>query len=75
MNMREELLSKMSDDELVKTIQSVKTMSMMSPVMENAVYYVVQEASKRIDTTNKDLIEFQDYIVELVVKKWERSRT
>lgn len=68
MSIKEDLLSKMTDEELVQTIESVRKLG----VTENAEaigMMIIQEAAKRKDTTNQSLIEFQNYIVELILKK------
>lgn len=75
MNLKQELLSKMTDEELVKTINSFKSFVNSSggdiDTFKIGIQLLINEASKRTKTTNKDLIEFQDYIVNRFLKKLE----
>lgn len=82
MGQKEELLSQMSDEELVKTINSVLVMEGDGDMKKSAYLMIVKEASKRRETTNKELIAFQDYIVDIALKgmeklqdKWQNEKT
>jgi hypothetical protein len=68
MGQKEELLSQMSDEELVKTINSVLTMKGDGDMIKSAYMMIIKEASKRKETTNKELIAFQEYIVDAALK-------
>ena len=82
MGQKEEILSQMSDEELVKTINSVLVMEGDGDMKKSAYLMIVKEASKRRETTNKELIAFQDYIVDIALKgmeklqdKWQNEKT
>lgn len=82
MGLKEEILSQMSDEELVKTINSVLVMKGDGDMKKAAYLMIVKEASKRRETTNKELIAFQDYIVDIALKgmeklqdKWQNEKT
>jgi hypothetical protein len=68
MGQKEELLSQMSDEELVKTINSVLIMEGDGDMKKSAYLMIIKEASKRRETTNKELIAFQDYVVDVALK-------
>ncbi len=67
--MKEELLKSMSDEELVKTIDSFKLLKHKSI----GHILLIQEASSRINTKNKELIEFQNMIVERVLRSIDKK--
>jgi hypothetical protein len=69
MGQKEELLSQMSDEELVKTINSVLIMKGDGDMKKSAYLMIIKEASKRKETTNKELIAFQEYIVDVALKR------
>lgn len=69
MGQKEELLSQMSDEELVKTINSVLIMEGDGDMKKSAYLMIIKEASKRKETTNKELIAFQEYIVDVALKR------
>lgn len=75
MSLKKELLSAMTDDELGKTINSIRTMINMGnfPNAEGVVSLLLDEVVKRKDTTNKDLIEFQDLIVNSFIKASKKN--
>ncbi len=58
----------MTDEELVQTIEAFRKLGLNEGSHLNG-RLLIQEAAKRKDTTNQALIEFQDYIVELFLKK------
>lgn len=59
----------MSDEELAKTINSVKIMvNEGMPNSEGIINLLLSEVVKRKNTTNRDLIEFQDLIVNSFIK-------
>lgn len=75
MNTKEYLLSRMSDEELARTIKSVKTMvNSGNTYMAPAIILLVKEVSKRPKTKNKELIEFQDCLVNKFQEKMEKGR-
>lgn len=71
MNLKEEILSQMSDEELVKTINSIMRME-DSLSKQVGASLLVREASRRKETTNKELLEFQDFIVNTALKSIEK---
>jgi hypothetical protein len=73
MGLKQEILSQMSDEELVQLINSIQTMS-DGESKRVAATLVVQEASKRKETTNKELIAFQDFIVNTALKGIEKLK-
>jgi hypothetical protein len=73
MGQKEELLSQMSDEELVKTINSILVMT-DSEAKQVAASLVVKEASRRKETTNKELLDFQDFIVNTALKSIEKLK-
>ncbi len=73
MGQKEELLSQMSDEELVKTINSILVMG-DSEAKQVAASLVVKEASRRRETTNKELLDFQDFIVNTALKSIEKLK-
>lgn len=66
--MKEDILRQMTDEELVKTIQGIKLIG-----DRVGAELVLKEASRRTDTKNKELLEFQDFIVERVLKSFEKK--
>ena len=77
MNLKQELLSKMTDEELVQTINSYKSFVNSSgsdiDTFKIGIQLLINEASKRTTSTNKDLIDFQDYIVNRFLKNLENE--
>lgn len=74
MGQKEEILSQMSDEELVKTINSVMVMKGDGDMKKAAYSMIIKEAVKRRETTNKELIAFQDYIVDTALKGLEKLK-
>jgi hypothetical protein len=66
--MKKEILRQMSDEQLVKTIEAVKLTG-----DKIAATLVLKEASRRTDTKNKELLEFQDFIVDRVLNSFDKN--